>query len=152
MVEPLWLKLLLDFSALVAGGFAVFTFWKNSKLRRAEWLYNLHAKFFESPNYKEMRYIVDYKPQPEFGNLREALTLDVNGRLAEEFVDYLNFFEFVASLWKLKQISSEEIAMIFEYYVLNLGDHDFVMDFVNTRGFENLKQLIPELRKQKVTR
>jgi hypothetical protein len=39
--------------------------------------------------------------------------------------------------------------MVFEYYVLNLEEHNFVMDFVATQGFENLEQLIPELRKHR---
>lgn len=151
MVEPVWLKVLLDVSALIAGGIAVFTFWKNSRLRRAEWLYNLHAKFFESPNYKKMRYVIDYKSQPDFSNLPDALTQGVPHQLAEDFVDYLNFFEFVASLWKLRQITIEEIAMVFEYYVRQLGDHTFVMDFIATNGFESLNQLIPELRQRKAT-
>lgn len=158
MVEPAWLKVLLDVLPVVTGVIAVSTgiiavrtFRKNAELRRAEWLYNLHAKFFESESYKEMRRVIDYEPQPEFGNLREALTQNVNPQLAERFVDYLNFFEFVASLWKLKQITTDEIAMVFEYYVRQLGDHEFVMHFVATNSFENLEQLIPELRVRKVT-
>jgi hypothetical protein len=145
MIEPVWLRIVLDVSALVAGAIAVVTFWKNARLKRAEWLYNLHAKFFESASYKRMRRVVDYEPKPEFGNLRAALTSGGDETIAEDFVDYLNFFEFIASLWRLKQLSIKEIAMVFEYYVLRLRDHDFIMHFIATEGFENLDLLIAEL-------
>jgi hypothetical protein len=145
MVEPDWLKLILDVSALVGGGLALWTFWRNARLRRAEWLYNLHAKFYESSNYKRMRYTLDYEPQPEFDKLRNAVNTGGNDELAEALVDYLNFFEFIATLWKLKQLTIKEIAMIFEYYVLRLRDHDFVMSFIAKNGFENLDRLIIKL-------
>ena len=149
MTEPLWLRLVLDISALVAGSIAVVTFMKNARLKRAEWLYSLHTKFFESGSYKRMRYIVDYEPKPEFGNLRDALTSGGDEKLAEEFVDYLNFFEFIASLWMLRQLNINEILMVFEYYVLRLRDHDFIMRFIETQGFENLEKLIVKLDNRK---
>jgi hypothetical protein len=92
-----------------------------------------------------MRRVVDYEPKPEFGNLRAALTSGGDETIAEDFVDYLNFFEFIASLWRLNQISIKEVAMVFEYYVLRLRDHDFIMHYIETQGFENLDLLITKL-------
>lgn len=133
---------ILKISGLAGGIVAVVTFWQNAKLKRAEWLYQLHAKFYESPAYKRIRHMLDYRPDPEFANLRTAVTEGGHDELAEAFVDYLNFFEFVASLWKMGQLKQSEIAMIFEYYLLNLKDHEFVMEFVRRNGFENLETLI----------
>lgn len=136
------LDTILKISGLVGGIGALVTFWRNAKLKRAEWLYQLHAKFYESPAYKRIRHMLDYQPDPEFANLRAAVTQGGNDELAEAFVDYLNFFEFVASLWKMGQLNQSEIAMIFEYYLLNLKNHEFVMEFISGNGFENLETLI----------
>lgn len=149
MAEPGWLKVTLDVFAIVAGAIAAITFWRSARLRRAEWLHDLYARFYESGSYKWMRHIVDYEPKPEFGNLREAVTKGGSDELAESLVDYLNFFEFVASLWKLRQLSTREIAMVFEYYIVQLENHDFIMEFINTQSFENLALLITTLKKRK---
>ncbi len=132
----------LKLSGLVGGIGALVTFWRNAKLKRAEWLYQLHAKFYESPAYKRIRHTLDYQPDPGFADLRLAVTQGGHDELAEAFVDYLNFFEFVASLWKMGQLGLREITMIFEYYLLNLRNHEFVMEFIKENGFENLEALI----------
>jgi hypothetical protein len=135
------LDTILKVSGLAGGIVALVTFWRNAKLKRAEWLYQLHAKFYESPAYKRIRHMLDYQP-PAFANLRAAVTTGGHDELAEAFVDYLNFFEFVASLWKMGQLREGEISMIFEYYLLNLKEHEFVMEFIRRNGFENLEALI----------
>ncbi len=141
----LYLDTILKFSGLVGGILALVTFWRNAKLKRAEWLYQLHAKFYESTSYKGIRHTLDYQPDPGFANLRLAVTEGGHEELAEAFVDYLNFFEFVASLWKMGQLGLHEVAMIFEYYLLNLKSHEFVMEFIKGNGFENLEALIARL-------
>ena len=123
------------------------TFQRNARLKRAEWLSQLHAKFYETGAYKRIRHILDYKPDPEFTNLRVAVTEEghEHDELAEALVDYLNFFEFVASLWKIGQLSLREISMVFAYYLRNLKQHQFVMDFVTKNDFENLDALLPRI-------
>src|SRR5882724_804001 len=93
----------LQLVAVVAPVIALFTYRKNAKTKRAEWLSTLHARFFESSNYKRIRGIVDYE-LPELATLRECVTSGGYDELVELFVDYLNFFEFIASLWKLGQL------------------------------------------------
>ena len=143
------LKTILNISALIGGALAVAAFWRNVRLRRAEWLYNLHAKFYESESYKRIRRTLDYQPQAQFNELRKAVLEGGNDDLAEEFVDYLNFFEFIASLWKLHQLRTREIRMIFEYYILLLRDTDFALDFIRKNGFENLSEIIDVLHDTK---
>jgi len=143
------LKTILNLSALIGVVLAVVTFWRNVRLRRAEWLFSLHAKFYESQTYKRIRHILDYQPQPQFNELRKAVLEGGNDEIAEAFVDYLNFFEFVASLWKLHQLSTREIRMIFEYYILLLKERDFALDFIKNNGFENLSKLIDVLHRGK---
>jgi hypothetical protein len=60
------------------------------RTNRAEWLSTLHAKFFESTNYKNIRHILDYQPE-EFHTLRDCVAKGGSDQLVEAFVDYLNF-------------------------------------------------------------
>lgn len=135
--------------ALTAAAITVFTFWRNGTLRRAEWLSELHGKFYEENTYKRVRLILDYRPEPDYTRLRVSVSpKGGDNELAEGFVDYLNFFEFIATLLKLRQLSFREIDMMFDYYIDNLRGHqdDFVMEFVREHGFENLKELIRSFR------
>jgi len=140
-----WIDLVLKSSTVVGGVIALATFWRSAKLKRAEWLYNLHVKFYEASNYKAIRRILDYEPPAELTRLRETIERGANDDLAEALVDYLNFFEFVASLWKLKQLSEREIMMLFEYYLRRIRDHQFVLTFVQQEGFESLGELLKKL-------
>jgi len=138
--------------AVVAAIIALVTYRKNGKTKRAEWLLTLHAKFFESANYKRIRGILDYE-QPELATLRECVSSGNYNELSELLVDYLNFFQFIASLWKMGQLDIEEVALLFEYYLNNLANHQFIVDFIATYGFDNLKQLLASLaRRRKVVR
>jgi len=139
------LKTILNVSALIGAALAVVTFWRNLRLRRAEWLYNLHAKFYETETYKQVRRALDYPSEPQFNELRKAIVEGGNLDLTEKFVDYLNFFEFIATLWKLRQLTSREISMIFEYYILLLKERDFALEYIRKNGFENLSELIDVL-------
>ena len=60
-------------------------------------------------------------------------------------MDYLNFFEFVASLWKLGQLRKGEVEMMFEYYLRDLAKKPEVMRFIEKEGFERLQELIAEI-------
>ncbi|MBC8110336.1 MAG: hypothetical protein H7Y04_04680 [Verrucomicrobia bacterium] len=114
--------------------FGVITYYRNLKLRRAEWLKSLFEKFYENPQYKTIRHKIDA------GNelIKE-----------EDLVDYLNFFEFVASLWKLNQIKKYEVLMLFEYYLNLLNNHQEIYQYIEKYGFENLISLLKIMSKQK---
>ncbi len=58
----------------------------------------------------------------------------------EPLVDYLNFFEFVASLWKLRQLKIKEVEMMFEYYIRNLAEKPEIVRFIEREGFERLRE------------
>ena len=142
MSNASWLDSLLRLSTLVAGALAVWAFWRTAKVRRAEWLSSLHTKFFESGNYKHIRGVLDYEIEPEFSRLRELVASGAHDPLVEEFADYLNFFEFVASLWQLGQLKLKEVLMLFEYYLSLLYRHDFVRGYIQSQSFENLAKLL----------
>ena len=72
--------------------------------------------------------------------------------LEEKLVDYLNFFEFIASLWKLGQLSIQEINLMFEYYIRLLGKFDFLMKYIHDEGFEGLADLVSKVREMNNSR
>jgi hypothetical protein len=140
-----WFDVFLKFSALVGGALAILTFWRTAKVRRAEWLSSLHTKFFEGSGYKEIRRILDGNDtDPDFSQLRSSIAARQSTSLVDAFDDYLNFFEFVATLRKLRQLKPREISMMFDYYLRLLCKHDFVRSYIRTYGFEELEALIVE--------
>jgi hypothetical protein len=134
-------------AAFVGAGvsLAAWTFRKNTRIRRAEWLASLYEKFYANPKLRETRALLDY-PSAERDKLFRCLSSDPdNAASLEPLVDYLNFFEFVASLWKLGQLRKEEVEMMFEYYLRDLAKKPEVMGFIEKEGFERLKDLIIEI-------
>jgi len=75
-----------------------------------------------------------------------------NDSLEEKLVDYLNFFEFIASLWKLRQLPIEEIQMMFDYYIRRIGTHGFLMEYLQAQGFEGVLQLAREVYRRGETK
>ena len=138
-----WLDIGVKAFTIIGGALAIIAFWRTTKIRRAEWLSNLHAKFFEGTSYKRIRRILDSSDKDtELSQLRRELAADQNSELAEEFVNFLNFFEFVASLQKFGQIRVSEIEMLFEYYLRLLCRHEFVRGYIRENGFEELDSLL----------
>lgn len=134
-------------TGLLALGFliAAWTLLKNTRVRRAEWLASLYERFYLNVDFKRTRALLDYD-SPERTKLLECLeTEPENASALEPLVDYLNFFEFVASLWKLKQLKTKEVKMMFEYYIKNLAESRELMNFIRKEGFERLEELIGEI-------
>lgn len=46
--------------AIIGGAITIYIYYRNSKLRRAEWLYSLFEKFFYQSQYPEIRQLLDY--------------------------------------------------------------------------------------------
>lgn len=131
--------------AVAAAGFALYTFWRNQKVRRAEWLASLYERFYLNESFKKTRALLDYDSD-ERTKLLDCLRTDPeNASALEPLVDYLNFFEFVASLWKLRQLKTDEVEMMFEYYIRDLSKKPEVMSFLRKEGFEKLQELIAKI-------
>lgn len=125
---------------LAAGGFlvAALTFFRNTRVRRAEWLLKLYEKYYENDETKKIRRDLDGRPKEGMlDNLRTET--DPNG--VESFADYLNFFEFLGSLLEMKQIKRNEVRMMFDYYVRQLDD-ERIKTFCSEQGFENTLKLV----------
>ena len=63
-------------------------------------------------------------------------------------VDYLNFFEFIASLHKLGQIRKEEVLMLFRYYLKLIENQGDIRTCIAENGFGNLDGLLKDLKKK----
>lgn len=113
------------------------TFRQNTRLKRAEWLKSLFEKFYESDHYKEIRWKID--------NSSIQQDIEKSPELEEKLVDYLNFFEFIASLWTLNQLTRQEVLMLFEYYLKIIKDSAYLNGYLKKYGFENLAALLSEL-------
>ncbi len=123
---------------------AVFTYYRDANRRRAEWLISFYEKFCEEPQYKRIRYLLDYRP-PEYEELERVVKSGQADERADLIVDYLNFFEFVGSLWRLHQISLRDVRMLFEYDLKNIRSHDWLREFVKDQGLESLDLLLEEI-------
>ena len=123
----------------------VITYRKNTRLERAKWLNGLYEKFYEKDTYKEIRLIIDYET-PTYDDLIEAIKADTKPELQEKLVDYLNFFEFIATLNKTRQLNIEEINLVFGYYIQIIDKNIVITDFVKKHGFQNLTDLIRHIK------
>jgi len=141
-----WLEAHIELAALagaaVGSAWSISIYRRNAKTRRAEWLYSLYSKFFEDDYYKKTRQLLDYRPEEELQQLYRGLREGCHPELCERLVDYLNFFEFIAGLWKMGQLTLDEIKMLFDYYLGLIRTHPPVMEFVESQGFENLQRLL----------
>jgi hypothetical protein len=147
-IEKIVIPALTLVLAAIGGWFTLRTYLRTAKTRRAEWLFSLFSKFYEDEKgqYKEIRAILDYAPNDEWNSLREALKQGDNHKLAEKLVNYLNFFEFVASLWKMNQLTLQEIHFLFDYYIRLIDRHAEIFAFVKENSFENLEDLITQIK------
>lgn len=127
----------------VAALFAIYVYYKNSRLERARWLGSLYEKFYEKDDLKQVREVLDCETgdSPEINKL-------VNDE-PREFTDYLNFFEFVAVLGKSRQLKQDEVEDLFRYYLDCLGKNGKVRDYIAAKGYEHLDKLLRDRRKAK---
>jgi len=113
------------------------SFRQTSRLKRAEWLKSLFEKFYETDLYKQIRSRID----------NGTIELDVvnNDPLEDQLVDYLNFFEFIAGLWKLKQLSLQEVLLLFDYWLNKIKQSRWLDQYLKKYGFENLSMLLSRI-------
>ena len=112
------------------------TFEANRKIKRAEWLKSLYEKFYENEHYKTVRRWID------FDGLDSELRDDSSHVKEEKLSDFLNFFEFIATLEKMNQLKVQEIQDLFSYYLTRIRSSELCMNYVQTYEFKNLEKLL----------
>ena len=138
--------------ALVTAGVGVWTFHRNVKIKRAEWLHVLYQKFYENERLKTVRSDLVYFPN-KFAtmNLSDKEVADDQEKMqfAEAADDFLNFFEFIGSLHKIGQIKTIEVEMLFRYYLEKIESNGHLSKYLKQAGYENLVALLRVVKTQK---
>lgn len=129
---------IFQLAAAISAVFAAAAYWRNSALERARWLSSLYTKFYEAPDLKVIREALDCNP-PDSPKVRQLVEDQDAG-----FTDYLNFFEFMAYLKACRQLSQQDVAALFDYYLRILSKHGDVRKYVldDRNGYGYLKRLL----------
>lgn len=116
------------------------TFRANQKVKRGEWLRSLFEKFYENENFKEVRRWL------ESGEVDTKINPDdiVVTQNEEKLTDYLNFFEFIATLESDGQLKYADVSNLFDHYLKKLKNSAVCMHWINREdyGFEKLRTLL----------
>ena len=133
------LGILKDIAAIlgaIAALWAIYVYFTNSRVRRAEWLASLYEKFYEKSDLKAVREILDC----EAGDSPDISRLLAKSRLSSRITS--TFFEFVAVLKKSHQLSANEIESLFGYYLDCLEKCGQVRKYIANKGYEHLNKLL----------
>jgi len=133
------IKLAAGIGALVAVIVAVVNYMAQTRLKQAEWLKSLFEKFFENPNYKEVRMWLEY------GHLHARLTVEdqqLREINEEKFTDFLNFFEFIAVLYTRAHLTGDQVSDVFDYYLHKIKSDEDCQSWIDQYSFEKLKALL----------
>jgi|SRR4030095_2439779 len=136
-MEPIhWIQASFYFFTVIGVLLSWKIFKANQRVRRAEWLQSLYERFYEKDTYKDARRWIDFKL------LEKELANDQDHRKEEKLADYLNFFEFIATLEKMKQLSLVEIKLLFAYYLGQIKETPYCMEYIKTSNYRNLSNLL----------
>jgi hypothetical protein len=145
-------------TGIVAVVFAIPSYVRNSKVRRAEWLSTLFEKFYESESYPIVRDVLDEAvDHPEdlhgIADLELAIA-EAIGKKGDRRVgrislnNYLNFFVNIANLKELDQLTKEQIQLLFSYDLGVLRKVQVLWDYIcnSAYDFENLSELLKVIK------
>jgi exonuclease III len=142
------LKYLLDIIikdiALIGVYIAAINYRSQRIIKRGEWLKALFEKFYENENYKEVRKWI------ESGDINKKINIEDNVVTNEEekFTDYLNFFEFIATLEIDGHLKLKDVLNLFDYYLRMLKTLPVCMNWIERKyyGFEKLRTLLKKIK------
>ncbi len=126
-------------TAILAAIGSLWQYRRNSRRERTRWLFDLYQRFWEQKTLRGMRIRVDVG---DTGFVKEDKDLDLLGELD----DYLNFFEFIAFLWKRRELKLEEVRALFEYPLQTIARDEAVLGYVRRYSYDELAGLLTELR------
>lgn len=129
--------------ATLAAIFAVLTYRKNAKTRRAEFLVQLHKAFFVEEKYQNIRRVLDSADESAGSDLFRLIDEE-----SEELIDFLKFFEFNAYLEKCGNISSNDLNAGLGYYLKLLKRRTSLRRYImaHENSFEHLRALLGKIR------
>jgi hypothetical protein len=143
--------LTLALAAIVAGFLAINDYRSRVLAEKSKWFLQLYEKLFENPQYKHVRRKLDYGDVDEIKMLirHDAQNVEFSESQQttfDEFTDYLNFFEFIAHLKEIGQVTSDDINASFDYYLrlITKARNPEIRQYLKKEGFENLDKLLLE--------
>ncbi|HEX3556111.1 MAG TPA: hypothetical protein VIA62_23070 [Thermoanaerobaculia bacterium] len=101
-------------------------------------MFDLYQRFWEQKTLRGMRIRIDVG---HTGFVKEDTDLDLLGELD----DYLNFFEFIAYLWKRRELKLKEVRAIFEYPLQMIARDQAVLGYISQYGYDELGGLLRRL-------
>jgi hypothetical protein len=125
--------------AMLAAVGSAWQYRRNSLRERARWLFELYQRLYEQRTLRAMRIRLD-SHDTKFVSEESDL-----GLLAD-LDDFLNFFEFIAYLWKKRELQLEEVRALFAYPLRTIAEDEAVMAYVSKYGYDDdLGALLKEL-------
>ena len=74
----------------------------------------------------------------ELGEIYGSIQGQSSGELVKQLWSYLNFFEFVTGLLELKQITRDDLDLLFDYPLRRIREDERIMAQLGPEGFEHL--------------
>jgi hypothetical protein len=133
-------------AAMLGAFVALVTYQRSQRARRVEWLWRLHQSFFVSTTHRRIRHLLDGAAPARVERLERALAGRGDDDLAEAFVDFLNYFEFIGALSHLRELRWSEVDLLVGYYLGVLDRHPFVRRFITAYGFKHTADLLAARR------
>lgn len=138
-----WIDIVSRLVAAVGILIAALNYRSQTKTKRAEWLKTLFEKFYENEKFKEVRKWI------ESGEIEKRIQPDdfVVTEDEEKLTDYLNFFEFIATLEAEGQLKKTDVNNLFDYYLKKLKGSASCLAWINRPdyGFEKLRTLLQKI-------
>jgi hypothetical protein len=130
----------LGIGAVVGGGFALWQHRRSIRTGETELLFRLFQSFYQTDRYRRVRHTIDLLTEVTAGHDPEILLLGPlpDRPYEEEFVDYLNFFEFVFGLLKTGRLRRSDVDAAFDWYIRALFEVTFIRQYIASYGFEAL--------------
>lgn len=134
-----WIEMAAYGVAILAALGSFLQYHRNSIRERTRWLFELYQRLYEQKTLRTMRIRLD-SHDTKF--VSEEKDLDLLGDLD----DFLNFFEFIAYLWKKGELQLEEVRALFAYPLRTIAEDEAVMIYVSKYGYDDdLGALLEEL-------
>lgn len=127
--------------AILAAIGSFFQYRRNSARERTRWLFELYQRFYEHSDLKKMRVKIDWG-ETAFVKKGE------DKELLKQLDDYLNFFEFLAFLYKTREVKKKEIEAMFDYPLRTMAKDKDVRDYIANPeyGYEGIRELFRLMR------
>jgi hypothetical protein len=139
-----WVDIIYKAAVAIGVIIAALNYRNQTKTKRAEWLRTLFEKFYENENYKEIRKWIESDEICTKINLTDVTISEAD----EKFTDYLNFFEFIATLESEGQLKEKDVRNLFDYYLRKLKTSAICIDWIERKdyGFEKLRTLLKKIK------